>query len=66
MWRLSVTIKVLVVTLLALIARAVTDRSGLAVDLSMGLIAVVLLAALYLWHQGRRLRPSARDQRQPR
>jgi hypothetical protein len=62
MWRLGVTINVLVATLLALIARAVIDGSGLAVDLSMGLIALVLLVAFYLRHEGRRLVASGRDQ----
>jgi hypothetical protein len=62
MWRLGVTINVLVATLLALIARAVIDGSGLAVDLSMGLIALVLLVAFYLRHEGRRLGASGRDQ----
>jgi hypothetical protein len=64
MWRLGVTIKVLVATLLALIARTVTDGSRLAVDLSMGVIALLLLAALLLRRQGRRLRSPGHDPRQ--
>jgi hypothetical protein len=62
MGRLAVTIKVLVVTLLALIARAVIDGPGLAVDLLMALIALILVGALYLWHQGHGIRSASRDQ----
>jgi hypothetical protein len=64
MRRLAVTIKVLVVTLVALIARAVTDGPGLAIDLSMGLIALILVGALYLWRQGHGLRAARRGERQ--
>jgi hypothetical protein len=63
MRRLAVTIKLLVVTLLALIARAVTDGPGLAVDMATALIALILVGALYLWRQGHGLRAARRDQR---
>jgi hypothetical protein len=50
--RLRVTIKLLVAMLLALIARAEIDGAGLAVDLSIGVIVLILVGALCLWHQG--------------
>jgi hypothetical protein len=63
MWRLRVTIRLLTVVLLALVARSVTDGLNVAAVITGTAIALLLIAAVGLWRQGRRLRPYA-DARQ--
>jgi hypothetical protein len=59
MWRLRVTIRLLTVVLLALVAHSVTDGLNVAAVITGTAIALLLIAAVGLWRQGRRLRPYA-------
>jgi hypothetical protein len=61
--RLNVTVRVLLVGLGALLARAVVDGVGVAVGLAAGIFATLLIVALVLLRQGRRLDPRSRSGR---
>jgi hypothetical protein len=59
MWRLRVAIRLLTVVLLALVARAVIDGLDVADVVTGTAVALLLIASVGLWRQGRRLRPDA-------
>jgi hypothetical protein len=63
MSRLRVAIRLLTVVLLALVARSVIDGFHVADVITGTAIALLLIASVGLWRQGRRLRPYA-DARQ--
>jgi hypothetical protein len=55
MWRLRVAIRLLTVALLALVARSAISGFNVAVVITGTTIALLLLASVRLWRQGRRL-----------
>lgn len=57
MRRLRVSTRLLSAVLLALVARAIGSGLGFAVELSATIVAFLLLVALLLTRQGRRLEP---------
>jgi membrane-associated phospholipid phosphatase len=59
MWRLRVGIRLLAVALLTLVARCVIDGLNIADVIAGTVIALLLIAAVGLWRQGRRVRPDA-------
>jgi hypothetical protein len=59
MCRLRVAIRLLAVVLLALVARGLIDGLTAADVISGTVIALLLIASVGLWRQGRRIRPDA-------
>lgn len=61
MRRLHVTTRLLATVLLALAARAVVLGINAVIGLTGGIVAGLLVVALVLAHQGRRLEPTSRE-----
>jgi xanthine/uracil permease len=65
MRRLRATIRLLTVVLLALVAHSATDGLNVTAVITGTAIGWLLIAAVGLWRQGRRLRPYANARQRP-